>query len=140
MTLINDLDAKIYLALKDRLDTMPGGYTIVESSETFSTSAEMPFLVVQDVRLDVNRRFTGSDDPDYHTGLFNIAVMVPLSWTYTQGLGVAGDIRNHFTKGLALIYDDAVVTVDQTPRVNGNPYRDGAFMRFPVSVPWRCQG
>lgn len=140
MTQINQLDAKIYLALRDRLDTLTGGYAIVEPNETYPTEADVAFIVIQDVRLEPAKVGIGNDDPDEHRGIFNLAVMTPLGWTHGQSLGIAGLIRAHMPKSGKYVNNDVTVKILDTPYYSGNSYRDGAFNRLPVSVKWRATG
>jgi hypothetical protein len=139
MALIAQLDAKIYLALITRLKLMPGGYAIVEPGQTYPTTGNVPFILVQDVRFDPVARYVGNSEPDEHRGLFSIAVMTPLDWTHTQGMGIAGAIRSHMPKGASYSNGGATVQILQTPSA-GTAYRDGAWNRLPVSVRWRCSG
>jgi hypothetical protein len=139
MPLITQLDAKIYLALMTRLKLLPGGYAIVEPGETYPTAGNVPFILVQDVRFDPDTPYIGNSDPDEHRGIFALAVMTPLDWTHTQGMGIAGAIRAHMPKGAAYSNGGALVKILQTPSA-GTAYRDGAWNRLPVSIRWRCSG
>jgi hypothetical protein len=139
MALIEQLDAKIYQALKARLDTMSGGIAVVEPDETYPTESDTPFIVVQDVRFEPDPRCIGDNTRDEHRGTFELAVMAPLEWTHSQLLGVAGIVRSHFPKSLKLYYDDVKVDIHRTPFA-GLTYRDGPFNRLPVSIRWRCSG
>jgi len=71
-----------------------------------------------------------------YTGDFMLDIMTPLSWTHSQVLGIAGNIRAWFTKDLLL---GGLVRITKTPAVTVS-YRDGGFMRLPVSVSWRAVG
>ncbi len=139
MTLVTQLDYKIYAALRDRLLTMSGGYDIVEPGETYPTSADTAFILVQDVRFDPTSRYVGGDTPDEHRGQFALAVMTPLEWTHAQGLGIAGLVRAHFPKAGKYTKDDARVEILDTPSA-GTAYRDEAWNRLPVTIRWRCSG
>ena len=139
MALIAQLDAKIYLALIARLKLMPGGLAIVEPGQTYPTSANVPFILVQDVRFDPDTPYVGNSEPDEHRGIFALAVMTPLDWTHAQGLGISGAIRVHMPKGAVYSNGGATVQILQTPSA-GTAYRDGAWNRLPVSIRWRCSG
>jgi len=139
MPLITQLDAKIWLALKARLDTLPGGYPIIDPGETYPTNAGQAFILVQDVRFDPVPRYTNLGAPDEHRGQFALAVMTPLKWTHAQSLGVAGAIRAHMPRGAKYSNSDVTVTILETPFA-GVAYRDGPFNRLPVTVRWRAAG
>ena len=130
------IDAKIYDALTARLATMPGGVAIVKPGQTYPTSPDVPFILVTDAKLGNDRAYIGSTADDVHTGDLMLDVMVPLHWTHSQHLGVAGGIAAWFTKDLLL---GGLVRITKTPAVTV-AYRDGGFMRLPVSVAWRAVG
>ena len=138
--LVNQLDAKIYTALITRLKTMSGGYSIVEPGQTYPTSADTAFIVVQDVRFDPTSPYIGGNTPNENRGVFSLAVMTPLSWAHTQSLGIAGLIRDHFPKTLKLTYSDVNVEILRTPFIDGNTMRDESWNRCNVMVRWRCAG
>lgn len=139
MALKTQLDAKIWLALRARLDTLSGGYAIVDPGETYPTEADTAFILVQDVRFDPVPRYTNAGAPDEHRGQFALAVMTPLEWTHAQGLGVAGGIRAHIPRGAKYSNSDVTVEILETPFA-GTAYRDGPFNRLPVTVRWRTAG
>lgn len=132
------IDIKIYLALMAKLNAMSGGYTIVEPGETYPTDPSAPFIAVDDKRFDSDRLYVGSDD-DNNEGIFNLAVMMPLSTDHKHGLQVVGLIKSHFTKGVAIYYDGVRVKLTKSPQA-GSAYRDDAFYRVPVMIYWRCIG
>ena len=138
--IVNQLDAKVYTALITRLNTMSGGYDIVEPGETYPTAADTAFIVVQDVRLDPVSRYVGGNTPNENRGLFNLAVMTPLAWTHSQTLGIAGLIRDHFPKSAKYTYSDVTVEILETPAYVGNSDRDVSWNRLPVNIRWRAAG
>lgn len=140
--MISQLDAKIYACLSTRLATMSGGYYIAEPGETYKPGADETFLITDDVRFDPNRQYRNTDAPDWHTGVFMVSIVTPLSWTHSQRMGVAGLIRAHMPKDLALVSDDVTVKISETPFVAGSAYRDPGLnmMRLPVSIRWRAWG
>lgn len=115
---------------------MSGGIAIVYPGQVYPTDATVPFIIVTDVKLENDRVYIGSSADDVYTGYFMIDIMVPLSWTHSQVLGVAGNIRAWFTKDLLI---GGFVHITKTPTVTVS-YRDGGFMRLPVSISWRAMG
>ncbi len=140
MPVKSNLDAKIYLALYNRLAAMSGGYDIVQPGETYPTAADTAFIIVQDVRFEPSSPFQGSPTQSENRGLFNLAVMTPLAWSHVQTLGVAGLVRAHFPKSSKYTYDDVIVEILETPSYVGNADRDEAWNRLPVNIRWRCAG
>ena len=132
------LDAKIFKALNDRLDTMSGGYTIVEPNEVYEPSADEAFIFEQDVRFDNVRPHIDTGSSDWQTGVFSLAVMTPISWSYSQSLGIVGLIQDHFPKDLQITVSDVLVKITHKPQAIGNGYRDGNLFRIPVSIRWSC--
>ncbi len=134
--MITQIDALIWEALKDHLDTISGGFPIVLPGEAYPTDADTAFIVVTDVRFGNVRLYIGSTADDQHGGALSLSVMVPLAWTHTEMLGVAGIIREHFAKDMKL---DGLVEIVKAADI-GTGYRDGAFNRLPVTVTWRAMG
>lgn len=140
MTVKSNLDAKIFLALLTRLQTMSGGYDIVQPGATYPTSADKAFIVVQDIRFDPEARFVGADTENENRGLFALSIMTPINWTHTQQLGIAGMIRDHFSKAAKYTYDDVTVVILDTPSYVGNSRRDESFNRLDAQFRWRASG
>jgi len=140
MTVKSQLDAKVYLALNSTLQAMVGAYDIVEPDETYPTDAGRAFIVVQDVRFEPTSPFVGSDTQNENRGILSLSVMVPLSWSHAQALGIAGDIRATFPKGSRHTWDDVLVSILETPTYEGTSRRDMGFRRLDVQVRWRCAG
>lgn len=140
MPVKSNLDAKIYLALLTRLQSMSGGYDIVEPGETYPTSADTAFIIVQDVRFEPTSPFQGATTQNENRGLFSLAVMTPLAWTHAQTLGITGLVRDHFPKSSKHAYDDVTVEILETPSYVGNADRDESWNRLPVNIRWRAAG
>jgi hypothetical protein len=140
MSIVPYLDPKIYIALRDHLAAMSGGYDVVLPGEDYPSSADTPFLLVQDVRLEPRAYYTGRNDPEDTRGIWSVTLMAPLNWTHTQMLGVAGLIRTHFSRNVKLIEGDAVVQITAFPYIATQAYRDGAYLRMPINIPWRAVG
>lgn len=140
MSLKSNIDSKVYYGLLTHLQSMAGGYPIVEPGEVYPTDAGTPFIVVQDVRFDPDSPYIGGSTADENRGNFNLAVMTPLAWSHTQNLGVAGQIASHFPKGEKIAYSDVLIQLLQTPKYVGNSFRDAGFMRTPIDIRWRCAG
>ncbi len=139
MALLDQIDAKIWLALKARLDSLPGGYPIIDPNETYPTNAGQAFILAQDVRFDPVAPYTNAGAPNEHRGELSIAVMTPLEWTHAQSPGISGAIRSHMPRGAPYAHGDCTVEILATPFA-GAAYRDGPWNRLPVTVRWRAVG
>ena len=140
MTQINNIDAKIFVALKSHMDDFSECAVYYSPDVPQTTSSYDPYAIVTDVRLDFDTRFAGSLDPDEYRGIMSISVMVPMNWSYSQGIGLASLVADHFKKGDAYSYDDCTVKVTRRSKVIGTPYQDVGMHRFPVLVYWRTSG
>lgn len=140
MPVKTQLDAKIYQALLSRLQSMSGGYDAVEPGQSYPAESNTAFIIVSDVRFEPTSPYAGGNTSNENRGNFNLSVMVPLEWTHSQGLGVAGLIRSHFPKSSKHTEDDVIVEILETPSYVGVSYRDASWNRIPVSVRWRCAG
>jgi len=133
--MIQNIEARIYKAVIDHLKTMSGSYAIVEPGQNYPTAANVAFINVVDFRRPVDRVYIGSTDDDLHMGSLECAVMVPLSWSHLQLIGIGQLIKSHFPKDMKL----DVLRIDKSAIV-GTAYRDGAYNRLPVSIEWRAVG
>jgi hypothetical protein len=140
MAVIDNFEGKIYRALIERLNTMTGGFAIVEPDETFTPDVNECHLIVTDIRNPLVDSYTGFSSADKHEGTLQVDVCAPLGWNHAQIMGVANKIRAHFPKGLNLSYGGASLFVKTTPQSLGSSYRDGSFNRLPVSINWHAQG
>jgi hypothetical protein len=140
MAVVSNLDAKIYMALRDHLAGMSGGYAIALPGEDFPTNSDVPFLLVQDVRLEPRAYYTSKGTPEEARGIWSVTVMAPLHWTHSQLLGIAGLIRAQFARDVNLYEGGAVVQITGFPYIATQAYRDDAYLRMPINIPWRCVG
>jgi len=131
----SNIEARIYKAMIDRLIAMSGGYAVIEPGQNYPAAANVAFINVVDFRRPVDRVYIGSTDDDLHQGSLECAVMVPASWTHSQLIGIGMLIKAQFPKDLQL----DVLRIDKTAMI-GTAYRDGAFLRLPVSIEWRAVG
>ncbi len=130
--------AQIFIALRNRLQTMPSAPVIVEPGQTYPTNVASPFVLIQDERLDNPRRFASTSAKERQRGIFALAVMTPLEWTHSQSLGLSGSVAARFPKGLVLpITGGNPIRMEKGAQLVANAYRDGAFQRQPVHVYWQ---
>ena len=129
--------AQTYIALRNRLQTMPSAPVIVEPGEAYPASPDTPFILIQDERFDNPRRFASTGAKERQRGIFALSVMTPLEWTHSQSLGLSGDVAARFPKGLVLpITGGNPIRMEKDAQLVTNAYRDGAFQRQPVHCYW----
>ncbi len=135
-------ELKIWVALRDHANTFSGLPFVAYPSETFTppTNANglaAEYWIYDDMRFDVPRKYVDTAGGGNHRGEFQVHIMAPLRWTYTQLMQAAGRVIDHFPKDTRLVYDGLTVEITDTPKTIGASYRDGEYNRLPVIVRWR---
>jgi len=134
MTTTN-VDGKIWEALRAVLDTMDT--EVVYPGQEYDPVIGTPFIDVTDMRLEINRRFVGSNDSVTYPGELQMVIVAPFTWTHTQRLAIANDIKTVFYQGIRMIEDDVIVETDKEASVMTG-FRDGAWWRIPTMLRWRA--
>lgn len=140
MTQITNPDGKIWLALKGLLGTFTE-CKIMYPMDAYKPTAKDKFVIVQQVSLN-----SGDAIPinpscgERFNGFMSLGVCVPVDWEYSELLGLAGRVADHFPNGDRLTYGDAVVHISGRPRVYGSVSLQAPWNRIEVRVPWSCWG
>ena len=140
MTQITNPDGKIFLALKEHMDTYAEADVYYSPDVPQQPGVSSPYLLVTDLRIDFGTRFVGANDKDEYRGVLNISVMVPMAWNASQAIGLCGRVADHWPKASRHVYDDCSVQIMKRPRVIGAGYVDHGMMRYQVQVEWRAVG
>lgn len=129
-------EAKIWAALRDRLETYSGlPANVVYAGESFDApDPSVPYLIVDDVRFDPRRDYWRG--PNWRTGNLGLMCMVPQSWTYSQTVEYGGKLAEHFPEDTVMTYSDVEIRVSLDAYMTGTVYRDGSHVRVPIIVPW----
>lgn len=138
--MIERIDGKIFLALRNHTDTFAGADVFYSPSVPQQPGKSEPYIVIDDVRSDFATRYVGVSEDDEYRGVWNLSVMVPVVWTSAQAIGLASDVCDHFTKGAWYAYDGARVQIMRRPKVVSAGYQDHGMIRYPVQVMWRAVG
>lgn len=129
--------AKIWKALKTHLEAYPSLPPVAYGGQSFDPPVDGgPYLIVDDVRFDAQRKYQNTDAPTWQTGNLTIGVMVPLSYDDLQTAEYAGSIADYFAQDTPMTYGDVTVKVSRTPTVSGAGYRDDGYFRVPLVIPW----
>jgi hypothetical protein len=129
--------AQIYIALRNRLQSMHAAPVIVEPGQDYPSNPSVPFVLIQDERLDNPRRYASAAAKERQRGIFALAIMTPLEWSHPQVLGLSGAVAARFPKGLVLpVAGGNPIRMEKQAQVINGAYRDGAFLRQPVHVYW----
>lgn len=140
MTQISLIDGKIFLALKTHMDTFTGAAVYYSPNVPQDPTRSTPHIVIDDVRIDTDTRYTQADAPDEYRGILNMSVMVPMQWTAAQAIGLASATADHWDKGAWYAYDDVRLQAMRRPKIIGAGYQDAGMIRYPVQVMWRAVG
>ena len=140
MTQIPQIDAKIYLALAAHTNTFTGAAVYYSPNVPVKPDVGSPYVVVDDVRLDFATRYVQGGAVDEYRGIWNVSVMVPMSWTGAQAMGLAAKVADHFDKGARYAASGVSVQIMKRPRIVGAGFQDAGMIRFPVQVEWRSVG
>lgn len=143
------IETKLWMALKARVETLPGGFTINWPLEPFNKpqagKRHQPYVEVRHLPNQVNRRFIGSDDPQERPGILQLTICWPAADVGTGSgkthpdelIQRAGEVAAHFPTDLKMRFDGVTVRVEKAPDV-AQPYRDEAYWRVPVGVYYDC--
>lgn len=139
MTLINSVEAKLWLAIKARLDTWTETAKYYPG-DVFNPGAATPYLIVQDVSVDGDTRALQVSCGESIDGRLNVSVLVPIGWTWAQHKGLAGRVADFLNSSGAMTYSDVTVRFNQRARSSGSPILDQSWNRCEVTVPYRTWG
>lgn len=140
MTVITNADGKLWLALKSRLDQWTE-CKVMLPMENYAPTATQTFIIAQNVSLEY-----GGPLPIHaqcgvpFVGNLSMGVCVPTDWSYSQLVGLAGRVADHFSDGLRMTYQDLTVEVSGRSKVSGTVSLQAPWNRLEVSVPWRAWG
>lgn len=128
--------ATIWKALKDHLEAYPALPFVAYGGQSFEPPDNAPYLIVDDVRFDAQRKYQNTDAPTWQTGTLSIGVMCLLQWDDMQTAEYAGRIADYFAQDSVMMYDGVTLRVSRQPTVSGAGYRDGDRFRVPILVAW----
>lgn len=131
-----------WYALKSRLDTMPGGFTIYGPDDDIvpPTDAIGPkvFVLASDTRNEPQRiGIKGSRWMHRESGTLILSIHWPIARpvSYAQLREMQGVIVSHFPADLRMSYKRTCLRVTSLPSTL-EPYRDGVYKVVVVRVPW----
>ena len=129
------IETEIWLALKDRIETIPGGLFIHYPGAVVAPT-DAPFLAVGRVTARPDRVMI-SRGQHWLTGSITVSYVAPIGQDQSVYIEQGGIIAAHFPEDLRMKYGAACVRVVSYPHVIDG-YRDGAWWRTPVNIRWRC--
>lgn len=142
MTVIDSLEYKIWLALKNRLSDW-GETPVYYDNEVYTPLANRPYVLAQYVGLDSGfAGLIGRNCGDDHRRLLNLSIFTPIGQGYdmTVMLGYAGRLSDHMWQVPILYYDDATIEITDRPTIVGNSMPNPPWNRLELQVNCRAWG
>lgn len=131
------INTKVWLALKSGIDSLPLAWPVAWPGSTYRPVASTQFLAVGRA-TQMARRFLINRPVNDRAGMLTITPVMKIGQDIAVYEEYAGIVADHF-RG-CLTFQDVTLTLmgrsgETATAVEG--YRDGAWWRVPVNVPWR---
>lgn len=130
-----EVETKIWMALKSRIATIPGGLAIAYPADVF-TPTNSAYIAVGRVNIAPERVFVASGAHE-RTGTLTLSHVAPIGQDQAVYEEAGAKIAAHFPADLCINFQGVAVKIVSAPHVVDG-YRDGAWIRTPVNVFWRC--
>ena len=129
------VETKIWLALKSRIQSIPGGLAIAYPADVFTPGAAA-YIAVGRVNIAPERVFVASGAHE-RRGTLTLSHVAPIGQDQAVYEEAGAKIAAHFPADLCINFQGVAVKIVSAPHVIDG-YRDGAWWRTPVNVFWRC--
>ena len=129
------IETKIWLALKSRIQSIPGGLAIAYPADVFAPGAAA-YIAVGRVNIAPERVFVASGAHE-RRGTLTLSHVAPIGQDQAVYEEAGATIAAHFPADLCINFQGVAVKIVSAPHVIDG-YRDGAWWRTPVNVFWRC--
>lgn len=129
------IETSIWLAIKQRIDSLPLSYEKAWPGEKFNPS-NAPYLRIGRVSTAPQRELIASGKPHNRSGSIIITLVYPLGPNVSVFDQLAATIAEHFIDGTAMSYGGVCVNVPSYPYVQEG-YEDNGWWTVPVTIPWR---
>ena len=130
-----EVETKIWMALKSRIQSIPGGLHVAYSADVF-TPTSAAYIAVGRVNIAPERVFVASGAHE-RRGTLTLSHVAPIGQDQAVYEEAGAKIAAHFPDDLCMKFNNVVVHVVSASHVVDG-YRDGAWWRTPVNVFWRC--
>ncbi|ESQ83253.1 hypothetical protein AEAC466_13455 [Asticcacaulis sp. AC466] len=137
------VETRIWLALRQRVTSLPGGLAIDWPGSDFTPPADdggpLGFVEVRQVQSPGTRILIGSQSASGRAGVLQLSLMVPIARGVADAAvaEMAGQMAAHFPADLKLRFMGLEVRIERAADIAAG-YRDGVYWRVPVSVRWRA--
>lgn len=130
-------ETAIWLALKSRINTIPGALPIAWPGQTFTPPGVSPYLRIGRVTAAPAPQLIDYGKPHWRTGSIIVTLVHPLGQDISVYDQIAAGIAEHFPDGTQMHYGRICVTVPDYPHVQEG-FEDDGYWTVPVTIPWRC--
>ena len=130
-------ETKIWMALKSRIQSIPGGLAIAYPADVY-TPTDAAYIAVGRVSIAPERVFVASGAHE-RRGTLTLSHVAPIGQDQAVYEEVGAKIAAHFPADLCMNFQGVAVRIVSASHVVDG-YRDGAWWRTPVNVQWRCAG
>mgnify|MGYP003466975281 FL=1 len=128
-------ETKIWMALKSRIATIPGGLAIAYPADVY-TPTDAAYIAVGRVNIAPERVFVASGAHE-RRGTLTLSHVAPIGQDQAVYEEAGAKIAAHFPDDLCMNFQGVAVKIVSASHVVDG-YRDGAWWRTPVNVFWRC--
>ena len=130
-----EVETKIWMALKSRIQSIPGGLAIAYPADVFTPGAAA-YIAVGRVNIAPERVFVASGAHE-RRGTLTLSHVAPIGQDQAVYEEAGAKIAAHFPADLCMNFQGVAVKITSASHVVDG-YRDGAWIRTPVNVFWRC--
>lgn len=135
------IEASIWLAIKERIETRLPAYGKAYPGETFtppySGSVLLPYLRIGRVSAVPARQFIDNGQGYDRQGFIIVTLVAPLGQDVAVYDQTAGQIAEHFNDETKMRFGSVCVSVPSYPQVLEG-FEDNGYWTVPVRIPWRC--
>lgn len=129
------IETKIWMALKSRIQSIPGGLAIAYPADVY-TPTDAAYIAVGRVNIAPERVFVASGAHE-RRGTLTLSHVAPIGQDQAVYEEAGAKIAAHFPADLCMSFQGVAVRIVSASHVVDG-YRDGAWFRTPVNVFWRC--
>ena len=129
------VETKIWMALKSRIATIPGGLTVAYPADVYTPGAAA-YIAVGRANIAPERVFVASGAHE-RRGTLTLSHVAPIGQDQAVYEEAGAKIAAHFPADLCMNFQGVAVRIGSASHVVDG-YRDGAWWRTPVNVFWRC--
>ena len=129
------IETKIWIALKSRIQSIPGGLAIAYPADVFTPGAAA-YIAVDDTSAAPQRVMVSRGHHE-RVGVITVSYVAPIGQDFSVYKEAGSAIAAHFPADLCMNFQGVAVRVIKDSYVVDG-YRDGAWWRTPVNVFWRC--